>query len=255
MDNYRVIIADDEAPARSKMRRLLETADDVEIIHEAENGIEALEKIQELKPDVVFLDIDMPGLNGIEVAQNLQGKNMPYIVFATAYNEHALKAFDLNAIDYLLKPFNEERLVVAMDKIRNTGGSLRESAREQHERIDELVDENLKIPFSNKIPIPTFDRYKLVDFDDVVLIEVEDRNTVLYTTDKSYSLNLTLDYFEKKLPADKFLRVNRSALIGLVHVKEIVIWFGNRFKIVLTNGKDVISSREKSKILKQVLKF
>ena len=89
----------------------------------------------------------------------------------------------------------------------------------------------------------------------MVCIEVEDRNTILYTADKNYTMNQTLDYFERKLPKDKFMRVNRSSLIGLQHVKEIVIWFGNRFKIILTNGKDVISSREKSRSLKQVLKF
>ena len=89
----------------------------------------------------------------------------------------------------------------------------------------------------------------------MVCIEVEERNTLLYTTDKSYVLNQTLDYFEKKLPPELFLRVNRSSLIGLQHVKEIVIWFGNRFKIVLNTGKEVIASREKSRILKQVLKF
>lgn len=251
----KVIIADDEAPARNKMRRMLENSGDIEIIGEAENGLEALEKIQTLKPDVAFLDIEMPGLQGIQVAEALSGKHMPYIVFATAYNEHAIKAFELNAIDYLLKPFNEERLEACLDKVRRMQDGLKTAAREQHEKIEELDEDSLKIPFSTKIPIPTFDRYKLVDFDEVVCIEVEERNTVLYTLDKSYTLNQTLDYFEKKLPADKFLRVNRGALIGLQHVKEIVIWFGNRFKIVLTTGKDVISSREKSKILKQVLKF
>jgi DNA-binding LytR/AlgR family response regulator len=251
----KVIIADDEAPARSKMRRMLEKADDIEVIAEAENGLEALEKIQQMKPDLVFLDIEMPGLQGIQVAESLTGKHMPYIVFATAYNEFAIKAFDLNAIDYLLKPFNEERLEACLEKVRRLDDNLRTVAKEQHEKIEELDEESMKIPFSTKIPIPTFDRYKLVDFDEVVCIEVEDRNTILYTLDKSYTLNQTLDYFEKKLPADKFLRVNRGALIGLVHVKEIVIWFGNRFKIILSTGKDVISSREKSKVLKQVLKF
>ena len=141
-----------------------------------------------------------------------------------------------------------------IDKIE---ASPRAKTVEAQQRAIEEIERNdsLKLPFSNKIPIPTFDRYKLVDYEDVILIEVEERNTVLYTKDKTYTLNQTLDYFEKKLPTDRFLRVNRSSLIGLEHVQEIVIWFGNRFKIILTNGKDVISSREKSKILKQVLKF
>jgi two-component system, LytTR family, response regulator LytT len=254
MSKLRVLIADDEAPARKKMVRMLAEYESIEIVHEAENGLDALEHIEKLRPDIAFLDIEMPGLNGIEVATSLQGDHIPFIVFATAYNEYAIKAFELNAIDYLLKPFNEERLAQTIDKIE---ASPRAKTVEAQQRAIEEIErsDSLKLPFSNKIPIPTFDRYKLVDYEDVILIEVEERSTVLYTKDKTYTLNQTLDYFEKKLPTDRFLRVNRSSLIGLEHVAEIVIWFGNRFKIILTNGKDVISSREKSKILKQVLKF
>jgi DNA-binding LytR/AlgR family response regulator len=254
MSKYRVLIADDEELARKKMKRLLGKFDQYEIVEEATNGEEALQLIKESKPDIAFLDIEMPGLNGIEVAAALSEKDIPYIVFATAYNEHAIKAFELNAIDYLLKPFNEERLGACLEKIE---GSPRGKYLKQQQKAIRTIesDDTLSLPFSNKIPIPTFDRYKLIDFEDVICIEVEERNTILYTADKSYTLNQTLDYFEKKLPSEKFLRVNRSSLIGLLHVKEIVIWFGNRFKIVMSNGKDVISSREKSKILKQVLKF
>lgn len=253
MSKYTVIIADDEAPARKKMQRLLGKFEELEIIFVAENGLEALESIQKQKPDIAFLDIEMPGLNGIEVAENL-GDIATHIVFATAYNEHAIKAFELNAIDYLLKPFNEERLSTTIQKI--LAGPKGELKHDQSEKIEKIArEDDLKLPFSNKIPIPTFDRYKLIDYNEVVLIEVEDRNTFLHTEDKSYTMNHTLDYFEKKLPTDQFLRVNRSSLIGLIHVKEIVIWFGNRFKIILSNDKEVVSSREKSKVLKQVLKF
>lgn len=256
MSILKALIADDEGPARSKLKRMLAKFDNIDVIHESENGLDALEKSIELKPDIVFLDIEMPGLNGIEVAGQLIEEDIPYIVFATAYNEHAIKAFELNAIDYLLKPFNEERLTATIEKIEST--PRKKYASETAKKIDNLLDSDegdFKIPFSNKIPIPTHDRYKLVDYSDVLCIEVEERNTILYTTEKSYTLNQTLDYFEKKLPKDKFLRVNRSCLVGLGHVKEIVIWFGNRFKIVLSNGKEVISSREKSRALKQVLKF
>ncbi len=254
MSKLKVLIADDEAPARKKMLRLLGEHNGLEVIHVAENGLDALEHIDKLKPDIAFLDIEMPGLNGIEVASSLKN-HIPFIVFATAYNEYAIKAFELNAVDYLLKPFNEERLAQTIEKIQaNPKGKAIEQQQKAIEELDRNAD-GLKLPFSNKIPIPTFDRYKLIDYEEVICIEVEERNTILYTKEKSYSLNQTLDYFEKKLPSDRFLRVNRSCLIGLEHVQEIVIWFGNRFKIVLTNGKDVISSREKSKILKQVLKF
>lgn len=250
----RALVADDELPARRKMTRLLEKFEQVELLEMAENGIEALEMIRELKPDVVFLDIEMPGMNGLEVVENLNMKKMPAIVFATAYNEHAIRAFELNACDYLLKPFNEERLEATLEKL-----TLGEVQSLNRDKIAELrradIVEEIRAPFANKVPIPTRDRFKLIDFEDVVCIEVEERSVRLYTGDTSYLLNHTLDTFEKKLPRDQFFRVNRSAIIGLGHVTEIVIWFGNRFKIILNNGHEVVSSREKSKILKQVLKF
>lgn len=254
MPKFRVLIADDELPARNKMKRLLKKIDQVELVHVAENGFDALEHIHSLKPNLVFLDIEMPGMNGLEVAENIELDEMPAVVFATAYSEHAIKAFELSAIDYLLKPFNEDRLRTAIEKVASTQGTGLDK-----EKIAEILKsemgEEIKAPFANKVPIPTRDRYKLVDYSDVVCIEVEERSVRLFTKEKSYLLNHTLDTFERKLPEDQFFRCNRSCIIGLKHVKEIVIWFGNRFKIILSNDKEVISSREKSKILKQVLKF
>lgn len=255
MNKLRVLIADDEMPARARMKRMLEGFEEIEIVHIAENGLEALEKIQELKPDAVFLDIEMPGLNGLEVAANISLEETPHIVFATAFNDYAIKAFELNAIDYLLKPFNEERLESCIEKIQEHPRG--KAQKDTQKKIQSIAndEDDLKIPFTNKIPVATHDRYKLLDYEDVICIEVEERSTLLYSAEKTYILNQTLDYFEKKLPTDRFLRINRSCIIGLLHVKEIIIWFGNRFKIVLTNGKEVISSREKSKLIKQVLKF
>ncbi len=255
MSKFRVLIADDELPARNKMKRLLKKIEEVDLVHVAENGFDALEHIHELKPDLVFLDIEMPGMNGLEVAENIELDVMPSVVFATAYSEHAIKAFELNALDYLLKPFNEDRLRAVIQKVADTQASNIDKGKiAEILKSAELADE-IKSPFANKVPIPTRDRYKLIDYSEVVCIEVEERSVRLFTKDKSYLLNHTLDTFERKLPLDQFFRVNRSCIIGLKHVKEIVIWFGNRFKIILSNDKEVISSREKSKILKQVLKF
>lgn len=254
MSTLRVLIADDEMPARNKMKRFLSQIEEVELIHESENGLDALEQIHNLKPDLVFLDIEMPGLNGLEVAENIDLDPMPAVVFATAFNEHAIKAFELNAQDYLLKPFNEERLRLTVDRILESQPSARIDREKFAEMVQGVADE-IKLPFSNKVPIPTRDRYKLIDYEEILCIEVEERSVRLFTKEKSFLLNHTLDTFERKLPEEQFFRVNRSCIIGLRHVKEIVIWFGNRFKIILTNDKEVISSREKSKILKQVLKF
>ncbi|MDX2283697.1 MAG: LytTR family DNA-binding domain-containing protein [Bacteroidia bacterium] len=255
MSKLRVLIADDELPARNKMSRLLQKMEDVEIVAMAENGLDALEQIHTHKPDLVFLDIEMPGMNGLEVAENIDLDDMPAVVFATAYSEHAIKAFEINALDYLLKPFSEDRLRATIEKVLENKPKAALDKSKVSEILSSEYGEELRGPFSNKIPIPTRDRYKLLDYAEVVCIEVEERSVRLFTKDKSYLLNYTLDTFERKLPQDQFFRVNRSCIIGLSHVKEIVIWFGNRFKIILSNDKEVISSREKSKVLKQVLKF
>lgn len=250
----RVLIADDELPARNKMKRMLGKAEQVEIVAIAENGIEALDLIHEHKPDVVFLDIEMPGLNGLDVVENIDLPTLPALIFTTAYNEHAIRAFEVNACDYLLKPFTDERLLEALDRARASQSTALTPDKMAALRRAEIVEE-IRSPFSNKIPVPVRDRYKLIDFEDVVSIEVDERNVRLYTLEASYMMTHTLDQFEKRLPYDKFFRINRSAIVGLAHVQEIVIWFGNRFKVIMSNGHEIISSREKSRLIKQVLKF
>ena len=260
------IIADDEAPARNKMVRLLKDIDDVEVAFVAANGLEAFNAILEHQPDVAFLDIEMPGMNGLDVVEQLEMDDLPQIVFATAYNEHAIKAFDLDAVDYLLKPFNAERLEQALTKIKTR---LDEGAEPDDADIDpddpdrkltakekaKKVAEMLSPHKLEKIPVPTADRYKLLDFDEVVCIEVEERTTNIHTISKVYPINMTLEAFERKLPSERFLRVSRSAIINIHAIEEVVLWFGNRYKIILNNGKDVVSSRERSKTLKKMLKF
>lgn len=249
---YRVILADDEAPARNKMRRLLAEIDDVELLAEAGNGLEAYDAIMKHQPDIVFLDIEMPGMDGLELVEQLPEEADPFIVFATAYNEHAIRAFELNALDYLLKPFNAERVEQTMAKIRDrdSQGEREASSANARKAVEELSATGLQ-----RIPVPTADRYKLVDFDEVVAIEVEERMTNIFTLSKSYPINLTLENFERKLPEEQFLRISRSCIINLHAIQEIVLWFGNRYKIILSNGKEVISSRERSKMLKKMLKF
>lgn len=245
------IIADDEAPARNKMKRLLEEFPEIEVVAEAENGLDALDAIAKHKPDVVFLDIEMPGMTGLDIAMNLPEDTNPQVVFATAYNEHAIKAFELNAVDYLLKPFSKDRLAQTIEKLEKTA----EAEREPAGRVAEKLAAELNHQALGKIPIPTADRYKLVDYDEVVCIEVEERMTNIYTLNKAYPMNITLENIEKKLPPEIFLRISRSCIINIHAIQEIVLWFGNRYKIVLSNKKEVITSRERSKSLKQLLKF
>ncbi|MBX7243106.1 MAG: LytTR family DNA-binding domain-containing protein [Bacteroidia bacterium] len=255
MNKLKILIADDEAPARSKMKRMLELLGVSDEIIMAENGIDALQKIREEGPDLVFLDIEMPGKTGLEVAESLEPDEAPMIIFATAYNEHAVKAFEINAMDYLLKPFNQDRLSMAIQRALKSNEDKTPLSKEQIQSVKEPENQEEGLPFYNKIPVPTRDRYKLIDYDEIVCIEIEERSVRLYTKEKSYILNHPLETFEKRLPPDKFFRVNRSTIINFSQLKEIVIWFGNRFKIIMCNDKEIISSREKTKVLKSVLKI
>jgi DNA-binding LytR/AlgR family response regulator len=250
MSKLRVLIADDESPARTKMLRLLSTFDDVEVVNVSSNGQDALDNLRLLRPDLAFLDIEMPGLTGLQVAEQL-GEDLPTrIVFATAYNEHAIRAFELHAIDYLLKPFGEERLRQTLDRVSRSDGPSVARVKQSLAELTEPDSAHL-----NKLPVPTADRFRLIDYNEILSIEVEERCTTIYTRDKSYTLTTTLDALEKKLPANQFVRISRSILVNMHEIKEIVLWFSNRYKIVLSNGREVISSREKSRQLKQLLKF
>jgi len=253
---YKVLIADDEAPARNKMQKMLEAYPDIEIAHVATNGLEAYEQIKQLKPDIVFLDIEMPGMTGIEVVNNFEDpEEVPYIVFVTAYHDYAVHAFDLNAIDYITKPVNADRLQDALDKIRKTPrGKFLSSFKQNLEKVTEELEHSGSFQFSNKLPVPTSDRYKLVDYNDIIYIEIIERFTFIHTSDRVFTVTYTLEHYEKKLPSKDFFRVNRSTIINLSKIQDIIFWFGNRFKILLTNGKEIISSREKSRFLKGILK-
>ncbi len=251
MSMIRVLVADDEEPARKKMQRMLEKYAEIEIVGFAENGLQALDMIVELKPDVVFLDIEMPGLNGLEVVQNIPKKLNPMIIFATAYQEYAVKAFELNSVDYLLKPINKERMEATINKIQKNLAFL-ETYKIPIDDLSNQLQQN-GFQFNNKIPIPTADRYKLVDIEDIILVQVEERFTHIFTTDKQFIINQSLEQFEKKLPNQNFVKVNRASIVNLKHIKEFVLWFGHRLKLILTNGMEVICSREKSKSLKHLL--
>lgn len=251
MNKIRVLLAEDEEPARKRMLRLLENFEQIEIVGLAEDGLQALEQLVDLEPDVVFLDIEMPGLNGLEVAQNIPKNLHPIIIFATAYQEHAVKAFELNSVDYLLKPITKERMLTTIEKIQKNL-ALKEIPNIPYDELNHQLQQN-GFQFNNKIPIPTADRYKLVDINDIIIVQVEDRLTHIFTNDRRYMINQTLEQFEKKLPSNNFVKVNRSAIVNLSHVKEFVIWFGHRLKLILSNGMEVVCSRERSKSLKQLL--
>jgi len=242
----RALIVDDEDLARSSLRRMLTDAGGVEIVGEASNGVEALETIAELKPDVVLLDIEMPGFDGFEVAQQLE--NPPAIVFVTAYDEYAVRAFEANAIDYLLKPVRPERLERALARVRKRLGApdaakvreLREVARERGGPLQRIAARRGK-------------RIVIVPVRDIVRIEIEDKLVFAVTANERLLIEKTITELEAMLEPAGFLRISRGELVNLETVKELLPWFSGTWRVKLANGEECDVSRDRAKQLREAM--
>jgi two-component system LytT family response regulator len=280
-----VFIVDDEAPARSRLRKLLapfEKAGRVKVSGEAEDGVDAVEKLNAAQPDVVFLDIQMPGHDGFEVLERLAPDARPVVVFTTAYDEYAIRAFEANAIDYLLKPIPSDRLeqsIARAEKVLASPGNKQET----EDRLARLLDwmderamagpsaggtgsdapETPKTRYLEQLSVPYRDRILIVPVSDLVSIEISEGITRVFILDhdpaaprpklKQHIVSYTLDQLESMLDPEAFMRVHRSAIVQFGHIKELITWFSGRYKLVLTGGHEVIASRERSKILKDRL--
>jgi two-component system LytT family response regulator len=238
--HLRALIIDDEELARKRLRKMLQDFEsEIEIIDEAGNGKEAVEKIEAAHPDVIFLDIQMPGYNGFEVVRRLRVK--PFIVFITAYDEYALKAFEENSVDYLLKPVERKRLDMAMEKLRRMFHGLQPRLNEQLERLlSQLAAAPLK-----RLQVKSGDKILLVNADDMVYFEAKDKYTFLHTVDQKHIIDMTLAELEAKLDKTNFIRIHRSHIINLKYMRELVKWFGGKYKVRLKdkNQTELIVSR------------
>ena len=242
---WKTIIIDDEQLARQRIKRLLKEYDEVDIVAEAENGQEGLTIIEQQKPDLIFLDIEMPILNGFEMLAKL--KHQPKVVFTTAYDQYAIKAFEEGSIDYLLKPIELERLDKTIKKLKQT--NLTTAAP--------LAIEDLLRQINGKKAIKTLtvkigDKILLVKLSDIVHIQAEDKYVFLHTVDgKKHLTDFTLSTLEDKLP-EEFLRIHRGDIINTDYIKEIRKGFNGALIFILNNLTEtrVTSSRSNSEALR-----
>jgi two-component system LytT family response regulator len=242
----RVLIVDDEAPARAKMRRYLGEHADVEIVGEADNGTDAVERIAELEPDLVFLDVQMPELDGFGVIDAIGVSSMPYVVFVTAFDDHALRAFEVRALDYLLKPFTPERFSAVLDRVRSL---FAQSSATRATELNAKLEALMAAVTTNR---PRFLRRVLVHHDNrAYLIPVEridrveaDRNYVrLHSGAKSFTLRGNIGALAERLDPEKFLRINRSEIVRLDAVKELQPWFHGDYRVIMADGTTLMWSR------------
>ena len=225
--HLRAIIIDDEELARKRLRKMLQEYESIEVVEEASNGEEAVERVGSLKPDLIFLDVQMPPFDGFEVVRRLRHK--PLIIFTTAYDEYALKAFEENSVDYLLKPIEQQRLDKAIEKLLHFQSP---QGSDMADRLEQLLT-HLSSPALRRLRVRTGDKIVLVDTADIVYFEAKDKYTFLHTVDQEHLIDETLNELEQKLDGRDFARIHRSAIVNLKYVREIVKWFGGKQKVRL----------------------
>jgi two-component system response regulator LytT len=260
-ETLRTIVVDDEQLARDELCFLLGQLDGIEIVAQAGNGLEALRVIEEYSPDLVMLDVQMPGLSGFEVARRLLRTAIEaQIVFVTAYDQHAIEAFEVNAVDYLLKPVEPERLARAMERARKRVLSGRPAAKgrpaEEMERLVQLLADRQE--HREQLALRVADRFLLVQADEVVHASVEDDVITVVTNSLSGTSNYrTLDELQARLDPAVFWRVHRSHLVNINKIKEIVPWFSRNYILKMKDGKgtEIPVSRSQTKRLREYLRL
>ena len=244
----RVLVVDDEELARARIKELLADIPDVEVAGEAENGLRAVDAVGELTPDVVILDIQMPGMDGFEVVEALT--RAPLVIFATAFDEYAIKAFEVNSVDYLLKPISKERLGEAIERAR----SLLDDTPQLDDQMARLAG-LIRSREVRRLPVAKGKKIVLIDLDDIVWIGVEDELVFVHTACEKYMANVTMAELESRLDPRAFFRSHRSSIVNLNHIKEIVPWFSGKYKIVVDDEKksELVLSRARARGLREIL--
>jgi two-component system LytT family response regulator len=242
MKKIRTLIADDEPLARERIATLLRAEDDIEVVGECADGSRAAAAIQQLSPDLVFLDIQMPGSDGFDVIQSVGADRMPNVVFVTAYDKYALKAFDVHALDYLLKPFDRTRFQKALSRARDhierqqTGDlgkrllALVQDLKSDTQRIDRLV-------------VKSGGRVFFLRTDEIDWIEAAGNYVRLHLAGESHLFRETMNALEARLDPQRFVRIHRSRIVNIERIQELQPWFNGEYAVILRNGTKLTLSR------------
>lgn len=235
----KALIIDDTRLARKELQHLLKERKEVEVLGEAEHAEDALEKIRELRPDLIFLDIQMPGKDGFELLEMLD--DVPQVIFTTAYSEFAMKAFEYNALDYLKKPITAERLTEALSRVK--------------EKISGKKEPQEMLSESSQVFVKDGEKCWFVELKDIRLFEIWDNYTRIYFADSKPMIPKTLQYMESRLDAKVFFRANRQQIINLKWIDKIEPWFSGTIRLYLKDGTEVEVSRRQTAKFKELMSF
>jgi two-component system LytT family response regulator len=248
----RVLIVDDEPLAREMLREMLQSDKQVTIVGESTNGREAIEAIRNTSPDLIFLDVQMPELGGFEVLEALGTGRIPHVIFVTAFDHYAVRAFEVHALDYLLKPFDQERFDVSW--LRAKTHVLRERNGGVDQRILALLEE-LKDgkKFLERLVIKAGGRIYFLETGDIDWIEAEGNYVSVHSGKKSHLLRETISSLESQLDPRKFVRIHRSSIVRIDRIQELQPWFHGEYRIILHNGTQLTLSRNYREKLQEAL--
>jgi len=242
MKKIRTLVVDDEPLARERLTGLLFNEPDIEIVGQCRDGEEAITSIMDLSPDLVFLDVQMPQMNGFDVIEAVGNDRMPLVIFVTAYDQHALKAFQVRALDYLLKPFDRERFTEALQRARKQ--IEREETGDLGRRLLALVKDLRKDqPRAERLVVKAGGRLFFLRTDEIDWIEAAGNYVRLHLSEDSHLFRETMNNMEARLDARRFVRIHRSRIVNTDRIKELQPWFNGEYVVVLQNGTRLTLSR------------
>jgi len=242
MKKIRTLIVDDEPLARERLVSLLSAEADMEVVGQARDGEEAVASIVDLAPDLVFLDVQMPQMNGFEVIEAVGGERMPLVVFVTAYDQHALRAFQVRALDYLLKPFDRERFTEALQRARHHMG--RDQSGDLDRRLLALVKDLRKDqPRAERLVVKSGGRLFFLRPDEIDWVEAAGNYVRLHVGNTSHLLRETMNALEGRLDPETFVRIHRSRIVNMERIQELQPWLNGEYVVVLRSGTRLTLSR------------
>jgi two-component system LytT family response regulator len=253
MGSIKIIIVEDERPARDLLKSYLEEFTELEVIGEYNNGFDGLKAINELKPDAIFLDVQMPKLTGFELLEVLE--HHPEVIFTTAYDQYAIRAFERNAVDYLLKPFSKKRFREAVLKLNSRLESKPEGVEEKSSI------EKIRLQFAesderlHRVVIKKSGKIHVISTSDISFLEAQDDYVMIYTNEGKYLKQQTMKYFEQHLDSQQFVRVHRSYIANITCIERIEPYEKSNFILILKDGQKVPVSRSGMQMLKENLDF
>lgn len=251
-NQMRVLIADDEALARRRVREMLRGDPDVDVVGECSNGSETLEAIASLKPDLIFLDIQMPGTSGIDVASSFQAALNPLVIFVTAHDQYAVRAFEIDAVDYLLKPFDRERFEQTLERAKTAFRTQRDGQANQ-EILSLLGELRSRPQYLDRLMIRNNDRVIIIKTEDIEWIEAQGNYIRIHFGKQSSLMRETLGNLAAQLDPKRFARIHRSQIVNIDHILELQPWSHREYRVVLRNGTQLTLSRTYRDQLYQLL--